>query len=370
MRPLFDTLVAADPFRLVLDRAREEVVKIARQCSPEARQVAQQVTAFAGSPESWRIYCGVTWRTWWRQDPKSALTYLVTTRDRGAALAVIEAARESAVLLGVCADELRAFDAFIASWAGCPDELWPVLRAHAEWLVGRVLEMTAGAAGLEVDVPARLQAEPAVFGGATGAEVYVEIVRRIVSPDEALARLGGARARLVDGPNPALLGECALAPEEGTLVTRAKAATLGEVLGAGSKPDLPAVLYALVQLGVLEALAPAASPGPRKAEGPRAYDALDEQALRSRILARKALVEEGDYFALLGVGKSATSYDVQRAYTELRREFEPSRILTASTANLRDEVDLILEVLDEAYEILSDQLRRERYRRALEATPS
>ncbi|MCL4750401.1 MAG: hypothetical protein KJ015_09580 [Myxococcales bacterium] len=250
------------------------------------------------------------------------------------------------------------------------DELWPVLRAHAEWLVGRVLEMTAGAAGLEVDVPARLQAEPAVFGGATGAEVYVEIVRRIVSPDEALARLGGARARLVDGPNPALLGECALAPEEGTLVTRAKAATLGEVLGAGSKPDLPAVLYALVQLGVLEALAPAASPGPRKAEGPRAYDALDEQALRSRILARKALVEEGDYFALLGVGKSATSYDVQRAYTELRREFEPSRILTASTANLRDEVDLILEVLDEAYEILSDQLRRERYRRALEATPS
>lgn len=249
------------------------------------------------------------------------------------------------------------------------DELWPVLRAHAEWLVGRVLGMLSGAAGLEPEIPARLQAEPAVFGGATGAEVYVEIVRRVVPPDEALSRLGGPRARLVDGPNAALLGECALSPDESTLSARAKAATLGEVLGAGTKADLPAVLYALVQLGVLEALAPSANASPRPAEHARPYDALDEQALRARILARKALVDEGDYFALLGVAKTATSYDVQRAYSELRREFEPSRILTASSANLRGEVDLILEVLDEAYEILSDQLRRERYRRALEATP-
>ncbi|MFO0565342.1 MAG: hypothetical protein U0263_06745 [Polyangiaceae bacterium] len=44
------------------------------------------------------------------------------------------------------------------------DELWPVLRSHAEWLVGRVLEMTAGGASIERDVPARLEAEPAVLG--------------------------------------------------------------------------------------------------------------------------------------------------------------------------------------------------------------
>lgn len=250
------------------------------------------------------------------------------------------------------------------------DELWPVLRAHAEWLVGRALEMTAGSAGLERDIPARLQAEPAVFGGATGAEVYVEIVRRVVAPEEAESRLGGARARLVDGPNPALLTECALSPEEAAWVGRAKAATLGEVAGAGAPRDLLAVVYALVQLGVLEALSPAQTPPEKKPDSPRVYDALDEQALRARIQARKALVEEGDYFALLGVTKGATSYDVQRAYGDLRREFEPSRILTASTAGLREDVDLILEVLDEAYEILSDQLRRERYRRALEATPS
>jgi len=249
------------------------------------------------------------------------------------------------------------------------DELWPVLRSHAEWLVGRVLEMTAGGASIERDVPARLEAEPAVFGGATGAEVYVEIVRRVVPPEEALVRLGGQRARVIDGPNPALLGECALSDAETARVARSKAATLGEVLD-GTPADLASVVYALVELGVLEALSPAAQPSPAEPAVVRRYDVLDEQALRSRILARKALVMEGDYFAVLGVPKSATSYDVERAYSELRNEFEPSRILTAGTATLRPDVDLILEVLDEAYEILSDQLRRERYRRALEATPN
>ena len=62
------------------------------------------------------------------------------------------------------------------------DDLWPVLRAHAEWLVARLVSLTRGAVGLESDAPARLQAEPAVFGGATGAEVLVEIVRRAVPP--------------------------------------------------------------------------------------------------------------------------------------------------------------------------------------------
>ena len=67
--------------------------------------------------------------------------------------------------------------------------------------------------------------------------------------------------------------------------------------------------------------------------------------------------------------RDATSYDVKRAYTALRREFEPERVLSAKTADLREDVDLILEVLEEAYDILSDQVRRERYRRALEAAP-
>ena len=54
----------------------------------------------------------------------------------------------------------------------------------------------------------------------------------------------------------------------------------------------------------------------------------------------------------------------------LKRELTPTRVLTARNADLRDKLDTILLVLDEAFEVLGDSLRRERYRRAIEAQPS
>ncbi|MEB2312864.1 MAG: DnaJ domain-containing protein [Sorangiineae bacterium] len=248
------------------------------------------------------------------------------------------------------------------------DELWPVLRGHAEWLLARVIGMTRGAASTETDVPARLQAEPAVFGGATGAEVLLEVVRRAVPPGDALRRLGGERARIDAGPAAALLPETALPDVEATLASRSHGATVRELIERAPSADFATVLYALTELGVLSALEPAGDE--REATGERApFDELDEEALRARIAARGALVDEGDYFAILGVARGATSYDIKRAYLELRRAFEPSRILTAKTADLREQVDTIREILDEAYDILRDPPRRERYRRALEAPP-
>jgi len=253
------------------------------------------------------------------------------------------------------------------------DDLWPVLRAHAEWLVARLVLLTRGAVSLEAEVPARLQAEPAVFGGATGAEVLVEIVRRAVAPEEALERLGGAQALLLKGPNEALLGECAIADNEAAVVRSIGEESASDVIRRVGHKDFASVLYVLVELSVL-----AVSTGERRTSrgrsrpeqrAPAKLDRLDHAALRARILARKALSEEGDYFALLGVPRSATSYDIRRAYAQLKEEFDPARVLTHETVDLRDEVDLILEVLAEAYEILEDDLRRDRYRRALDASP-
>jgi len=60
---------------------------------------------------------------------------------------------------------------------------------------------------------------------------------------------------------------------------------------------------------------------------------------------------------------------VRRAFVELRRAFEPTRILTPRLADLAGDVRKIVVVLEEAYEILRDVARRERYRRAIEARP-
>jgi hypothetical protein len=251
------------------------------------------------------------------------------------------------------------------------DELWPVLRTHAEWLIGRIASLERGETGVEPEVPPRLATEPAVFGGATGAEVLVELVRRVSPPDVSIERLGGLGARLRAGASQSLLGECALEPEEVELVRALDGDALGDVIARARSRDFGSALLALVALGVLEKVGATPEQRASRAEAARpGLDRLDHEALRKRIAARRALVDDGDYFALLGVSRSATGYDVKRAYAQLKEELEPSRVLTPATADLRDDVDAILLLLDEAFEILSDDLRRERYRRALEASPA
>jgi len=93
------------------------------------------------------------------------------------------------------------------------------------------------------------------------------------------------------------------------------------------------------------------------------------EALRARVRARAELVDEGDYFAVLGVPRTATGYEVRRAFLDLRRTFDPARILVPQIADLADDVRKIVLVLEEAYEILKDPSRRERYRRAIDEAP-
>jgi len=247
------------------------------------------------------------------------------------------------------------------------DQLWIVLREHAEWILGRMIQQSTGTAMMESEPPGRLRGEPSVFERSTGAEVFVEVVRRVVAPEDSLARLGGPMSRIGDGPSLALFDECALAPSIGERISNARGAPVQSLLDRSPEGDAASVLYALDLLGVIEmirAIGEPRIPSPLLPAGNA--DALDEEAVRARVRARLELVEEGDYFALLGVPRDATSYEVRRAFVELRRAFEPSRILTPQIADLNDDVRKITSVLDEAYEILKDSARRERYRRAIE----
>jgi curved DNA-binding protein CbpA len=70
------------------------------------------------------------------------------------------------------------------------------------------------------------------------------------------------------------------------------------------------------------------------------------------------------------VPHNATGYEVRRAYLDLRKAFEPSRLLTPGLIDLAEDVRRIASVLEEAYEILGDNARRERYRRAIDASPA
>ncbi len=254
--------------------------------------------------------------------------------------------------------------ALIAQSHLAQNDLWPVLRAHAEWLIGRAMTSGPGSVVTLADPPARLRAEPSVFGGATGAEVFVESARRVLSPEQSMMALGGPKARVDRGRETGILGECALPTEDDVLVRGATGRTLDDLVSEVS--SIASVVHALVELGALAVLAPL---NPPTSAGPAAADPLDDEAIRSKVRAKSNLVREGDYFALLGIQRDATSYEVKRAFLDLRRLFEPARLLTANTRDLYDDVALIVEVLEEAFEVLREAPRRDRYRRAIEAGP-
>ncbi|HWO10791.1 MAG TPA: DnaJ domain-containing protein, partial [Polyangiaceae bacterium] len=199
-----------------------------------------------------------------------------------------------------------------------------------------------------------------------------EVIQRVVTPPQALAFLGSTALVFRPGPASVLLAESALSPRLLELVRRAENVALEALLReAEDEPMLPCVLYALGVLSVLQPTPQVRERSPRSARpGPaRVPDAIDDDAVRAKVQARRALVDDGDYFAVLGVPRAATGYDIRRSYVELRRQFDPSLVLRVGTLDLRDDIDTILEVIDEAYEILRDQQRRERYRRAIESSP-
>lgn len=261
----------------------------------------------------------------------------------------------------------HAAAALIANGQLAQDQLWPVLRAHAEWLLGSMARTRSGVCAIEAEPPGRLKAEPAVFGGATGAEVFIEVAMRVLTAQDAIVRLGGPKARLVEGPRRTLIAECALSEADRDAVNASAGLSVQEALKAAGREELAPVLAALAELGVLEGL-PFVGRDSVPAEM-ESVDQLDAEAVRGRVQARMAVIQEGDYFEVLGVSPQATGYEIRRAYLDMRRAFEPSRLLTAATADLADDVQLIIEVVEEAWGALRDPSRRERYLNALRASP-
>jgi len=254
--------------------------------------------------------------------------------------------------------------ALVAQGALGQEQLWPVLRAHAEFLMGQSMLVASGTAMLEEDPPGRLKTEPSVFGGAPGAEIFVEVIRRVIASDEAVRRSGGEASVIGEGVRPELLRECGLGAAELDAIRTARGERVGTLIGSMPDSDIAPLIYALWLLGVVDVVASVLDRPQRRSAPP---DAIDEEAVRERIRARLQLVDEGDYFALLGVPRSATGYEVRRAYLDLRRAFEPTRVLTPALVDLAEDVRRIASVLEEAYEILGDNARRERYRRAIDA---
>jgi len=126
--------------------------------------------------------------------------------------------------------------------------------------------------------------------------------------------------------------------------------------------DFAAVLYALVELGVLERVVPELRPR-RFQPAAGAWTTWMSWPNVPGFSPERGWWRMATNFAILGVSRTATSYDIRRAYLELKRELEPVRALhQQNPPNLKEDLDAISRGLDEAYEILRDPTRRDRYR--------
>jgi hypothetical protein len=82
---------------------------------------------------------------------------------------------------------------------------------------------------------------------------------------------------------------------------------------------------------------------------------------RARVLERFAVVEVGDYYQVLGVGRDATPAEVERAHARITGELEPEALGAELAVQLGAEIEAIRVVAGEALRILGDARLRARY---------
>jgi hypothetical protein len=238
-------------------------------------------------------------------------------------------------------------------------ELLPVVRRHVEDIIYSLFAWTTGqyelcpGDGAEQET-IRLSVHPAA--------IVVEGVRRKYTLSALEQRIGPPGALVQVRGDQELLPVLAAA-ELGTserAIARAFDGehSLVEVADATGASLLAAyqLAYALVALGVAQVAGRRGEPAERPAD--RAPEPSEVAIDRQRVLARRALVEDADYFQLLGVRRDASAFEIRRAYEAARRDFDSGRY----PRELHGELAEINGMIEEAFAVLRDDRLRLRYR--------
>jgi hypothetical protein len=193
--------------------------------------------------------------------------------------------------------------------------------------------------------------------GADLPALVVHGARHLITRDEARQRLGGeGRVRLAPDAADRLAG-LRLEPELCAWMEGHDGASL-EVLLEKEAPGGggPGLLVALAALQIL-AVHRMEQERPGLGDLPRAE-------ARGLVAAAHALAEEGDYFSVLGVAPDAAQPELDAAYGNRRQALMS---VTGLDEELGRRRQVALDVLEEAYRILSVERLRLAYRRALTA---
>jgi curved DNA-binding protein CbpA len=92
---------------------------------------------------------------------------------------------------------------------------------------------------------------------------------------------------------------------------------------------------------------------------------LDPREARKLIETKAKVVEHENLFEVLGVPDTATKDQVKAAYFEAAKRFHPDRLSSLGLEALRPETEKIFRRVSEAYSTLTDDARRDEYKKTL-----
>jgi hypothetical protein len=119
--------------------------------------------------------------------------------------------------------------------------------------------------------------------------------------------------------------------------------------------------HALVALG-LARVAETERSGTDGGRAPASLTAASDLAIdRERVLAKHAHILEADYFAVLGVRRDASTFEIRRAYEAARKDYAPGSFSQDIQREHGAELREIASVLDEAFRVLRDDRVRALY---------
>jgi CheY-like chemotaxis protein len=239
-------------------------------------------------------------------------------------------------------------------------ELLPAVRRHVEDIVYSLFGWDHGQYRILIDPTAsaeriRMSRHPAAL--------VLEGIRRKLDRS-ALDRLLGPASTVIEVRDRERLGgiinTADLAAEERAALAafdaQADLAHVARTAGVDLADILP-LAWGLVVLG----LATARRADTGLEESTALVGETDLAIDRERVRARWELVGEADYFALLGVRRDATAFEIRRAYQSSRRDFAADCFPVDLRRELARELDDIATVLDEAFRVLRDDRLRVTY---------
>lgn len=239
-------------------------------------------------------------------------------------------------------------------------ELLPAVRRHVEDIIYSLFSWDRGHYQVTRDDAAsaeriRLSRHP--------ASLILEGIRRKLDRT-ALEQLVGPASTVIEVADKDRVGTVIntadlAAEERGALAAfdgQADLAQVARTVGSDLADVLP-LAWGLVVLG----LATARRAEVEVEESTALVGETDLAIDRERVRARWQLVGEADYFALLGVRRDATGFEIRRAYQAARRDFAADCFPSDLRRELARELEDIASVLDEAFRVLRDDRLRQTY---------